>query len=205
MPTLILTSQAGQVFTEVLEQLPQLKTARKVGYVWTAAKAEENYHDWAWIDADMFRAVGWDVEPVDIEGMDIENIKHVFDDRDFVYVQGGNTFFLLKCIRESGFDKFVSDAVATDKLIYMGCSAGSIVAGPSLETAEWLKIDPDRYGLEDLSALSLVNYAISPHVTLDKQKKLASLIKKAGYPVELLADDQFMLVENGVSHKISLA
>ena len=53
---------------------------------------------------------------------------------DAIYVGGGNTFYLLKKIKEMGFDKLIRRFVALGKL-YVGVSAGSMIAGPDIEIA----------------------------------------------------------------------
>lgn len=49
---------------------------------------------------------------------------------------GGNTFFLLQHMRASGLDRLVRSRVDAGAL-YVGCSAGAIVAGRSVATATW--------------------------------------------------------------------
>ena len=53
-----------------------------------------------------------------------------------VWVAGGNTFFLWHHMRRSGMDKLVKRRVEEGAL-YVGCSAGSIVAGEHISTAFW--------------------------------------------------------------------
>ena len=49
---------------------------------------------------------------------------------------GGNTFFLWDAMRRSGLDELIKERVAAG-VLYVGCSAGSIVAGRSIQTAFW--------------------------------------------------------------------
>lgn len=53
-----------------------------------------------------------------------------------IFVLGGNTFYLLHHMRRSGLDALVRRRVH-DGAVYVGMSAGSIVAGRSVATAFW--------------------------------------------------------------------
>jgi peptidase E len=53
----------------------------------------------------------------------------------FVYVDGGNTFYLQKFILQSNLFNHLE--CEDTEYIYLGCSAGAIVAGKSIETAFW--------------------------------------------------------------------
>src|SRR5690349_12841403 len=51
---------------------------------------------------------------------------------DVLYVQGGNTFYLLDRMRRSGADGIIHKLVAAHGMVYCGVSAGSIIAGPDI-------------------------------------------------------------------------
>ena len=55
---------------------------------------------------------------------------------DCIWVTGGNTFFLWHHMRRAGVDKLVKRRVASGCL-YVGQSAGAIVAGTTIRTAFW--------------------------------------------------------------------
>jgi len=50
---------------------------------------------------------------------------------DFTYVSGGNTFFLLQILRQSGADKLLVEEIEAGKL-FIGESAGAIVLAPDV-------------------------------------------------------------------------
>ena len=79
-----------------------------------------------------------------------------------IYVCGGNTFYLLYKIQESGFDKIIKQFVESGKL-YFGVSAGSYVVCPTIEMAYWKHPDRNDVGLEDLTGLSIVPFLITVH------------------------------------------
>ncbi len=80
-------------------------------------------------------------------------------DCDVVYVGGGNTFRLLKTVRELGVIETIRERVGTGALRYMGSSAGSNLATPTIKTTNDMPI-LDPHGFE---ALGLVDFQINPH------------------------------------------
>ena len=75
------------------------------------------------------------------------------DQYSSVFIGGGNTFKLLKEIKESGFDKKLASYLRHDGLLYGG-SAGAIICGKTIEGA--LYLDTNNVGLTDLTGLDLV-------------------------------------------------
>ena len=68
---------------------------------------------------------------------------------DSIYIGGGNTFQLLRTLRNSGLDKTITEFHNLGKPIYGG-SAGAVVLGKTIQTANWLdeKEDIDPRGLD---------------------------------------------------------
>lgn len=78
-----------------------------------------------------------------------------------IFIGGGNTFKLLKEIKESNFDKRLIEYLNNDGFVYGG-SAGAIIFGYSIDTAAYA--DENKVSLKDLSGLNLLSdYRIWPH------------------------------------------
>lgn len=89
----------------------------------------------------------WDADPLP-----------TLDRADAVFVGGGNTYALLKRLREAGLLEGIRVRVQAG-LPYVGSSAGSNVAGPRiLTTNDWNVVALDRF-----EALGLVPFNINPH------------------------------------------
>src|SRR5207245_9259749 len=75
-----------------------------------------------------------------------------------LFMGGGNTYALLKRLRESGLLPAIRERVRAG-MPYLGASAGSNVAGPTiLTTNDWNVVALDRF-----DALGLVGFNINPH------------------------------------------
>ncbi len=68
------------------------------------------------------------IDPYDIDGNLSENEAMSYD---VIYFTGGNTSYLLKRIKETGFDTIIKRMVYSNK-VYIGVSAGSLVATPNI-------------------------------------------------------------------------
>lgn len=77
-----------------------------------------------------------------------------------VAVGGGNTFHLVKELHRQGLMKAISER-AMDGMPYMGWSAGSNVAGPTLCTTNDMPIvEPESF-----ACMNIVPFQINPHYT----------------------------------------
>lgn len=108
--------------------------------------------------------VGMIVEEVEITQFSNEEISSILHKCDYIYITGGNTFFLLQELKRKGVDKIISEQVKSGKL-YIGESAGAIIASPDTEYMKNVNFDPIKKApeLEDYSSLSLVDFYTIPH------------------------------------------
>jgi dipeptidase E len=100
------------------------------------------------------------------EGAGIELLHLRWNDRpldtlgraEALFMGGGNTYALLKRLREAGLLPAIRARVEAG-MPYVGASAGSNVAGPTiLSTNDWNVVALDRFG-----ALGLVGFNVNPH------------------------------------------
>jgi len=101
-----------------------------------------------------FRAIGLSLHSVH----DVSNMVRAVDEADVIFVGGGNTFRLLKGLYDHDLLGQIRRRVAAG-MPYIGSSAGSIVACPSLKTTKDMPVvQPPSF-----EALGLVPFQISPH------------------------------------------
>jgi dipeptidase E len=106
---------------------------------------------------------------------------------DVIFVTGGNTFHLLNQSRKTGLDKWLNDNLASK--IYVGMSAGTIIAAPTIEVASLPIGDENLPGLTDLTGFEWVNFELEPHCTKDRFAAVEEYAKTKPYPVYAI-DDQ---------------
>ena len=196
MKTLILAS-SGQFITanNVDDFLPKKITDCKIAYIITASK---KVSDTGYIDRHRQKMdeLNFSYDEIDIAGMNENELRKALDGHDIIMVEGGNTFYLLKAIRESGFENVAKDLIAKG-VVYIGSSAGSYVACPSIIVSTYAKKQKDRCGVTDFTAMHLVPFLIKTHYTPDMLPDLNDIRTKIEYPLHILDDQQALLVRDG--------
>lgn len=169
----------------------------KIGFINTAFKVvqDEEYIKYMREYFDLMELSGIDFKQFDIEGKTKEEILYFFSNRNVIQVGGGNIFYLLKAVRESGFDEILKELLDSD-LDYIGCSSGSYLMCPTVEIGGW-KASRNRYGVTDFTALGYVPFLIKCHYTDDQKEKVLEKMQGLKYPLRVLRDDEAFMAENG--------
>jgi dipeptidase E len=174
------------------------KSEMKIGHITTAYKVSRNSLDFFKKLSETIKENGYDMEDFDIEGKTKEEIKDFFKDKNVIHIEGGNTFYLLKAIRETGFADILKELLDEGR-VYIGTSAGSYVMCPTIEVADWNPDGKDRFGITDFTALNYVPFVLKVHYTDDQEQKVKANLPTLKYPIRILRDVQGILVENGKS------
>jgi dipeptidase E len=195
MKRLLLSSNGSFVIEKGLRLLFDDISKIKLAYITTAGKGSR---DRTYIEThkEMMGKEGYDFEELDIEGKNENELRELLEEKNTIYVEGGNTFYLLKAVRESGFDKVIKDLIKKG-VAYIGSSAGSYIMCPTIEMSTWKKPgeEKDRFGVIDLTALNLVPFLIKAHYNPEQKEFLKEKIAGAKYPTRILKDGQAILVE----------
>jgi dipeptidase E len=118
---------------------------------------------------------------------------------DVIYVCGGNTYSILKKMRDTKLDKFIIREVENGA-IYVGVSAGSIIAGPGIKIAGYgSESDPNDVQLTDLGGFKLTNTIIFPHFREELKHEVESFRKLVAQPVVALTNDQALVIVDSES------
>lgn len=199
--SIILLASSGQFITESGVKLSgKLLPEIALSYITTASRGVK---DKAYVVSRRLRMqeLKFNFHEFDIEGKHESEVRAELADKGAVYVEGGNTFYLLKCMRKSGFDRVVVDLVAQG-LIYIGSSAGAYVACPTIEMATWRHQDKyDRGGITDFAGLGLVPFLVTVHYQPEYLSSISAGVGAARLSVRVLTDTQALLVEDD---KVSL-
>lgn len=164
----------------------------KLAFIPTAAFPEEN-KDFVEIVRNDLLTFGFEIEDVYLEGENTDSLYEKLSKFDIIFVNGGNTFYLLDQIRKSGFDTIIEKLLDEEKL-YVGVSAGSYVACPTIEVATWKNEDTNVVKLTDLTGLNLVPFLLKAHYEPEKMSFVEEGVKKTNLPVVVLTDQQAVMV-----------
>ncbi len=119
--------------------------------------------------------MGLIVDELEVSTASTDEITSKIKQNDYIYVTGGNTFFLLQELKRTGADRLIIDEVNAGKL-YIGESAGAIVTSPNIEYAKEMDSEKEAPDLDNLDALGLVDFYTVPHHTNQPFKKAAQSI-----------------------------
>ena len=111
-----------------------------------------------------FEKMGVIIDELEITQSTSEEIMDALKRNDYIYVSGGNTFFLLQELRKKGADKMIVDQIELGKL-YIGESAGSMIVAPDIEYAKDMDDQKKATELDTFSGLNVIDFYPVPHYT----------------------------------------
>jgi dipeptidase E len=200
---LLLTSQGlpkglENVFISALGKSPQKSN---VSFVTTAAYGDKENPKWLEFYKKQLNSYDIrNIEELDFRHKTQRDLKDELSDKDVIFVNGGNAFYLLHWVRKSGFDKLLPKLLEKDKL-YVGVSAGSYIACPTIEAATWKHPDRNKIGLKDLNGMNLVPFLITAHFDEKNRHAIEKASKTTEYPIVALYDTQAVFIEDN-SYKV---
>jgi dipeptidase E len=197
--TLLLTSSGMQEMKDEIKSLLQ-KPAYNVlvAFITTASKPEQNKD---YVENDLLimkEDFGFNIEEFDVDGKTEEEVMRFLEPKDIIFVEGGNTFYLLNAMRKCNFEKVIRKLLKLGK-VYIGASAGSIVAGRTIQTAGWGSTSDENFSnLKDLKGLGLVPFDIFVHYQPEYAEIIKQKIanpKKRAKNLRIITNSQAILVQ----------
>lgn len=194
---LFLTSSVHAVAHDIAKKV-DLSKANKLVFIDTAAEAEKGDKTWLKNDRQALVDAGFIVSDYSITDKSRNQLENDLNGFDYIYLSGGNTSYLLQQSQKSGFISLIKELIQNKGKIYIGTSAGSIIAGPKL---------PDYFSdeeaeLENENGYGFVNFTVVPHWDSEDFKerylgeRLKIVYKEDQVPLLLLTDNQYVHVQN---------
>lgn len=167
------------------------------------ANAADPFTETWWVEADRtaFLKNNFTVKNIDIKNISQKNFEDQLQSCDSIHFCGGSVFYLLHLLKINNLDTIVKKLVLSDKLVYTGTSAGSIIA--SVDTKIYIH-DPEetKYAhlVSDYSGLGFIPFVIVPHCNnpefIDANKAVIEQLPNFEQALLCLTDNQAVWVEN---------
>ena len=192
MKHLFLTSQITSVVGDIAQKLGS-QVNQPCVYITTSYTYKET-PEWQPIHRASLVAAGFNLTDYDIAGKSEQDIASDLAHYQIMFVEGGNVAYLLQHSQRNNFGAFVRQRVG-ERMIYIGSSAGSVIAGPDITANGRPGKMPSDYGITDPSGFNLVNFVILPHWGAEDKKEAYLNYKipnsyREDYPYILLANNQ---------------
>lgn len=145
---------------------------------------------------ELLSEMGLIVDELEISTASYLDIENKLENNDYIYVVGGNTFFLLQEMNKSGAGNLIKMQINAGKL-FIGESAGSILLAPDIEYSKDTDNPLAAPQLKTYEALDIIDFYPVPHDKDDSLKEAVEiLISKYGTQLPLVpfSNSQAILV-----------
>ena len=152
--------------------------ANEVLFIPTAANVEE-YRDYVDEAKEAFAKMGFTLQILDVSKASEAEAKAKIGAAQVLYVSGGNTFYLLCELKKKDLVTLIADRVRSGKLVYVGESAGAMIAAPSVEYASAMDNASGSESVATQTGLDLVKFYPVVHYGEEPFVQSAAEILKA--------------------------
>lgn len=177
-----------------------------VAFIPTAANVEPGDKSWLIKDYQLLTDLKFaSLDIVDISAVPQDVWLPRLEAADVLVFGGGNTFHLMYWLEKSGLKTLLPELLKTR--VYVGISAGSMVATQNLAIRQSAQLYSETYGeLKEATGLGFVNFHIRPHLNSPDFPKirhvyLEQVAKELQEPIYAL-DDQSSIKIDGESMEI---
>ena len=194
---MILTSSLYESIELVKKFLDKNTESKKILFIPTAANVEE-YKKYMHLTQKAFEDFGYKVENFDVSIFSEEIVKEKLSEAKIVFISGGNTFYLLQELKRKNLITYLKERIENG-LLYIGESAGSVIAAPDIEYASVIDDKTVATELNDYTGLNLVDFYIVPHFEeepfVESSRNTVELYKDK-LDLKLINNKEAILVEN---------
>ncbi len=170
-------------------------TNKKIALIPTASNAENGWQSWKRKNDGTWQFVhklGAKVTDVVLEEYRDESVIKLLEGQDVIWFMGGMAGYLSYWIRRCKIDLNIRKLLKNGT-VYVGSSAGAMVAGQTLQISNWLSVDGER-GSENIEPMKLVEFDIFPHYKDSYKSKIKGKYK--GPKLYLLKDGEEIIVDD---------
>jgi dipeptidase E len=198
---------SGVLMPELVELVGKPEQDISIAFIQNAADTyPEGHRKWVDDERTSMKGHAFAVEFIDLRQYrdKLLELKEKLGTKDVIWLGGGNTYYLRWLLRDTGIDVLLTDLVRRG-IVYAGCSAGAIVAGPTLKHFEAAD-DPDDALEVILDGLHLTDLVVVPHID---HAKYAPIVKKVnvelitdGYQTVPIKDSEAVIINGGHWKKV---
>lgn len=179
----------------------EIETSVKTNSVFIITPLRDKAHadlQWHHTNKKSMEDNGFTFDVYDITGKSRSDLARDLDKYDCMYIEGGNSYYLLQESQKSGFGDYVKQRVG-EGMVYIGTSAGSVIMGPDIEPVRRAETTPLAPDLKSTKAFGIVPFVIMPHWGSEDLRQLYDSyrikhIYNEDYPYILLTDNQYVEV-----------
>ena len=197
LKNVILTSSLYESIELVKKFLDKNTESKKILFIPTATNVDE-YKKYIHLTQKAFEDFGYEVENFDISIFSEEIAKEKLSQAKIVFISGGNTFYLLQELKRKNLTSYLKERIENG-LLYIGESAGSVIAAPDIEYASIVDDKTLATELDDYTGLNLVDFYIVPHFEeepfVEGSRNMVELYKDK-LDLKLINNKEVILVEN---------
>ena len=194
---MILTSSLYESIELVKKFLDKNTESKKILFIPTATNVDE-YKKYIHLTQKVFEDFGYEVENFDVSIFSEEIAKEKLSEAKIVFISGGNTFYLLQELKRKNLTSYLKERIENG-LLYIGESAGSVIAAPDIEYASVIDDKTVATELNDYTGLNLVDFYIVPHFEeepfVESSRNTVELYKDK-LDLKLINNKEAILVEN---------
>ena len=192
-----LTSYAMMTMGKIIKNEGGELAEKRAVFIPTAGDPYEN-KDFVVADKIALQKYGIEVTDLDLKNKTEEEIYESLALADVLLVAGGDTFYLMEKLKESGADRAIKNFINRGG-IYIGSSAGSIICCPTIEGAEKFDNPNLAPNLKNFNGMGIFNEVVIPHTQKEKYfervKEATEKLTSKGFKVCHLTDNDVLFFD----------
>lgn len=174
MQKLFLASLFKDVFQIFIDFANENLVGKTVTFIPTAAIPDKlDFH--IRYSKELLAKMGLIVDELEISTASHSDIVKKIENNEYIYVAGGNTFFLLQEMNRTGTGNLIKTQINTGKL-FIGESAGAILVAPDIEYSKDTDNPLMAPNLKSYDALNIVDFYPVPHYNDASLKEAVDIV-----------------------------